>query len=144
MTWELKYPLLLAASYLWIGFVAAISFMEAWIKFRAPGVTRQIGLSIGRLVFKALNKVEWGFALAILLNLLLVKEPCWSGPALYFSLALVILLFQSFWILPALDARVELHLRYQAVPPSILHVLFIVLELLKVISLFTFSLQLLT
>jgi uncharacterized membrane protein (DUF485 family) len=37
--------------FLCIGFVGAISFMEAWIKFRAPGVTLSIGLGIGKLVF---------------------------------------------------------------------------------------------
>ena len=45
--------------FIWLGFVGAISFMEAWIKFQAPGVTLPVGLGIGRLVFAALNKVEW-------------------------------------------------------------------------------------
>jgi len=44
-----------------MGFVLSISFMEAWLKFQAEGVTQAIGLSIGRLVFGALNKVEWFF-----------------------------------------------------------------------------------
>lgn len=34
-----KYPLALSAVFLWISFVCAISFMEAWLKFRAPGIT---------------------------------------------------------------------------------------------------------
>ena len=51
MTTTLKYPLALAGVFLWIGFVSAISFMEAWLKFRAPGVTLTLGLGIGRLVF---------------------------------------------------------------------------------------------
>ena len=42
----------------WAGFVSAISFMEAWLKFQAEGVSREIGLSIGKLVFTALNRVE--------------------------------------------------------------------------------------
>ncbi|MDY0090288.1 MAG: hypothetical protein RBR78_07970, partial [Flavobacteriaceae bacterium] len=65
-----KMPIALTASFLWIGFVCAISFMEAWLKFRAPGVTIPLGLGIGRLVFNALNKVEWIFATAILGNIL--------------------------------------------------------------------------
>ena len=47
---------MMAASFLWIGFICAISFMETRLKFRAPGVTLPIGLSIGKLVFRALNK----------------------------------------------------------------------------------------
>lgn len=54
----IKFPISIIAVFLWLGFVFAISFMEAWIKFRAPGMTLQIGLGIGRLVFNALNKIE--------------------------------------------------------------------------------------
>ena len=42
----------------WLGFVLGISFLEAPLKFRAPGITRELGLGIGKLVFGALNKVE--------------------------------------------------------------------------------------
>jgi len=48
----------------WAGFVSSISFMEAWLKFQAPGVTLPIGLSIGKKVFTALNRMEWLFLLA--------------------------------------------------------------------------------
>ncbi|MGV0586336.1 hypothetical protein ABQE45_21590 [Mycobacteroides chelonae] len=51
----------------WLGLVVAISFIEAPLKFRAPGVTVQIGLGIGRLVFGALNAVEGVVALALVL-----------------------------------------------------------------------------
>ena len=47
-----------ALTFLWLGMVLAISFVEAPLKFRAPGVTLPIGLGIGRLVFRALNAVE--------------------------------------------------------------------------------------
>ena len=52
-----KMPIALICTFLWIGFVCAISFMEAWLKFRAPGISVPLGLGIGRLVFNALNKV---------------------------------------------------------------------------------------
>ena len=55
-----------ALTFVWLGMVLAISFLEAPLKFRAPNVTLQIGLGIGRLVFRALNTVEVGFALVIL------------------------------------------------------------------------------
>ena len=47
-----------AAVFVWLGMVLAISFLEAPLKFRAPGVTIQLGLAIGRLVFRALNICE--------------------------------------------------------------------------------------
>src|SRR4029078_7359155 len=49
--------------------VLAISFLEAPLKFRAPGVTVPIGLGIGRLVFRALNIVELILAPTVMLGL---------------------------------------------------------------------------
>ena len=53
-----------AATFVWLGMVLAISFLEAPLKFRAPGVTIPIGLGIGRLVFRALNSAEVILAVA--------------------------------------------------------------------------------
>jgi uncharacterized membrane-anchored protein len=44
-----------AVVFVWVGMVLATSFLEAPLKFRAPNVTLQIGLGIGRLVFRALT-----------------------------------------------------------------------------------------
>lgn len=43
---------------LWLGFVLAISGMEAWLKFRTLFVPRPLLLDVGRTVFPALNAVE--------------------------------------------------------------------------------------
>ena len=48
-----------------IGAIVAISFLEAPLKFQAPGITIPLGLGIGRLVFTALN-ILTGVALAVL------------------------------------------------------------------------------
>ncbi|WP_205786733.1 hypothetical protein [Specibacter cremeus] len=50
--------LLTALPFVWFGMIAAISFIETPLKFRAPGMTHALGVGIGRLVFKALNWVE--------------------------------------------------------------------------------------
>ncbi|MBK0422599.1 hypothetical protein JD292_11005 [Leucobacter sp. CSA2] len=49
---------------LWFGMIAAISFIEAPLKFQAPGITIPLGLGIGRLVFAALNIAEGAILLA--------------------------------------------------------------------------------
>ena len=54
-----------AATWVWLGMVLAISFLEAPLKFRAPGVTLQLGLGIGRLVFRALNTCEAVLAVVV-------------------------------------------------------------------------------
>lgn len=50
-----------AAVFVWLGMVLAISFLEAPLKFRAPGVTLAVGVGIRRVVFRALNTCEWSW-----------------------------------------------------------------------------------
>ena len=98
-----KYPFALASALFWMGAVCAISFLEAWLKFRAPGVSLSIGLGIGRLVFSVLNKVEWILA-AIAVSNLVVGSADFAGRwqlNLVF-IAVAILIAQTFWLLPAL------------------------------------------
>jgi hypothetical protein len=136
-----KHPLALSAALLWIGFVVAISFMEAWLKFQAPGITLELGLGIGRLVFAALNKVEWTFAIAIIVDQVVNKSRLLRSSNSWFFIPLVLLLIQTIWILPALDARAELHLQRAPVPPSSLHFYYVGMELIKVICLVGFTIK---
>ncbi len=138
---SVKKPISLIATFLWIGFVCAISFMEAWLKFRAPGITLPLGLGIGRLVFDALNKVEWVFALAILVSGLMVKEKCLSLRTIAFAIPFGLLIIQTIWTLPALDARAELYITDQPVPPSNLHFYYVAMEGFKVASLILFGIK---
>ena len=46
------------ATLMWMGYVFAISGMEAWLKFKAPFCPRAYKLDIGRTIFPALNAVE--------------------------------------------------------------------------------------
>ncbi len=137
-----KYPLALTATLLWVGFVSAISFMEAWLKFRAPGVSLPIGLGIGRLVFSALNKVEWGIAIAIIANYIFKKGFIRGVDILFFCIPFIILIIQTCWLLPALDARVELYIQAKEVAPSNMHFYYIGMEVIKVTCLIIFGISL--
>ena len=53
-------------SFVWIGFLLAISFMEAWVKFRAVSLDLPTALDLGVHVFGALNMVERFFSVALL------------------------------------------------------------------------------
>jgi uncharacterized membrane protein (DUF485 family) len=130
-----KSPIIVVSIFLWIGFVCAISFMEAWLKFRAPGISVGLGLGIGRLVFNALNKVEWILALVILVNLFLTQQKLISFQQFLFFAPFILLIIQTVWLLPALDARAELHIQNQEVPPSTLHFYYVGVEIIKVASL---------
>ncbi|GAB4291892.1 MAG: hypothetical protein Kow0098_11510 [Ignavibacteriaceae bacterium] len=139
MIYQVKYPYALAAIFIWIGFVGAISFMEAWLKFRAPGITLPLGLGIGRLVFNALNKVEWALAIIVLLNLILAKSEILTLKNLAYFIPVIIIVLQTFWLLPKLDARAELYITGQTVPESNIHFGYVVLEFIKVVCLIIYG-----
>ena len=134
----------IALTFIWIGFVCAISFMEAWLKFQAPGITLELGLGIGKLVFNALNKVEWVLAIIILIKAIWSGEKLLKGKNLLITLIATILALQSFWLLPALFERANMHIESQNVSSnSIAHYTYIIVEVIKVISLTIFGVSLL-
>jgi ABC-type transport system involved in multi-copper enzyme maturation permease subunit len=141
MSIVVKDPLAVAAIYLWIGFVCAISFMEAGLKFKAPGVNMQIGLGIGRLVFSALNKTEWVFAIAIFFSFFITKQSLFSINNLFYYIPFILLFIQTIWLLPALDKRAEMRINGMEVEASSLHIYYVVVEVIKVISLLIFSVK---
>ena len=134
---NLVHILIILVTFVWAGFVGAISFMEAWLKFRAPGVTLRIGLSIGRKVFTALNRMVIVFA-GVIFILLSQKSFLTVGEWLI-AVPLAMLVLQSLLLLPILNSRTDAILRYENVGPSRVHFYFIAAELLKVIFLFAFG-----
>ena len=139
-----KFQLAIISVFLWIGFVCAISFMEAWLKFSAPGVTIPIGLGIGRLVFSALNKVEWLLGLLIIGNLIVSKNKLATFSNLLYFIPILLLVLQTFWLLPALDARAEISIQGQIPPASTLHYYFVGIEIIKIGCLTIFGIKLFT
>ena len=136
-----NWQIALSIIFIWAGFVSAISFMEAWLKFRAPGVTLPVGLSIGRLIFKALNKVEWVFGIIVLL-LLYTGENYELAELTLLFLPVLILLMQTIWLLPAMNKRAEQIISGAEVPRSNLHFYYIGAELIKLMSLVMFGVSL--
>jgi len=125
--------LAVAAVFVWLGMVTAISFIEAPLKFRASGVTLPIGLSIGRLVFRALNSAEAVLAAIAVLAIALGNVPAPALPAV--AAAVAVLFFQLALVRPALTRRSDRVLAGQDAPRSAGHHVYIALELVKVIAL---------
>jgi hypothetical protein len=122
-----------AVLFIWVGMVLAISFVEAPLKFRAPGVTVQIGLGIGRLVFRALNTAELVFALVLVVAACVGPVP--GGAIVAGAVAVVLLLAQLALVRPRLNRRSDLVLAGEDAPRSNAHHAYIALELAKVIAL---------
>lgn len=139
----LKHSLALSFTFLWIGFVCAISFMEAWLKFQAPGISLEEGLSIGNLVFGALNKVECVIAIIMAIDLFLLRKGERMQWHIVFLIPVALLLIQTIWALPELGKRVELILQGIKPPPSNIHFFYVGMELIKVVSLTILGVRLL-
>lgn len=135
-----KSPFILQSTiFIWIGFVCAISFMEAWLKFRAPNVTLPIGLGIGKLIFSALNKVEW--TLCGILLCALFYQSSKLTKSLFLSIPVLILIVQTLWLLPLLNERADALIQGKSVAPSWIHFYYVASELIKVIFLFILGLK---
>ncbi|WP_267615961.1 hypothetical protein [Gordonia bronchialis] len=126
---------LIAVTFLWLGMVIAISFIEAPLKFRAPGVTIPIGLGIGRLVFRALNTVE--AICAIVVVVAAVVAGGWTGAAVPVTagVAVIALVVQLVGVRPMLTRRSDQVLAGHEGPRSRTHFVYVGLELVKVIAL---------
>ncbi|MGP4057117.1 hypothetical protein ACTWP6_20235 [Mycobacterium sp. 4D054] len=113
--------------------VLAISFLEAPLKFRAPGVTLQIGLGIGRLVFRALNVCEGVLAAAAVVATVIAGGP--TAALVLLAVAAVMLAAQMVFVRPALTRRSDQVLAGAEGPRSRAHYGYVGLELVKVIAL---------
>ncbi|MGH2643485.1 MAG: hypothetical protein ACRDE2_06020 [Chitinophagaceae bacterium] len=126
---------MIIACFLWAGFMGAISFMESWLKFRAEGVQVATGLSIGRLIFKALNRVEWIYLIILWGGYILAKPSPLPKDAIAYFILSVIMLIQTIFLLPAMDKRAVAKINGQKLGSSSLHIWYPGLELLKFIIL---------
>lgn len=130
-----------AAALLWLGMVLAISFLEAPLKFRTPGLDLPTGLAIGRIVFRALNRVEMVWAVIIAAALLV--EPPALTPLIAGIAALSLLIVQLGVIRPALNRRSNHVLAGSDAPRSSPHHAYVALEMAKAIALIILSASLL-
>jgi hypothetical protein len=90
----------------YLGILLAISFTEAWVKFRAPLLQRHVGFDVGRHVFAALNTIEFILCLAMITVLFIhesdqPKEEMWAIPT---ALSLIVVLDIGF-LTPQLELR---------------------------------------
>ena len=131
-----------AVIFVWLGMVLAISFLEAPLKFRAPSVTVQIGLGIGRLVFRALNTVEACFATVVVAIVAAVPTPARTTAAA--SIAVAALAVQLIAVRPALTRRSDSVLAGDDGPRSHAHYGYVGLEAVKVMALLAAGILLLT
>nr|WP_203610157.1 hypothetical protein [Streptomyces sp. SID8111] len=121
--------------------VLAISFLEAPLKFRAPGVTVPLGLGIGRIVFRALNIAE--AALGVLVVVAVATGGPDAGVIVPTALAVAVLAVQLGVVRPRLNRRSDRVLAGEQVPRSSAHLYYVALEVIKTVVLLVLGVLLL-
>lgn len=134
---DIPKTILITGSFIWVGLICGISFLESWLKFQAPGMTLELGVAIGRLVFSALNKVE--IVLAGIISISWWKiyhgHQVSNSTVFLIGLTLIVLMVQTLVLLPAMDKRAILRLLGQGLETSFLHIYYVAGEMFKVICL---------
>lgn len=131
---------MLMTVFVWAGMLLGISFLEAPLKFQAPSVTLAIGLGIGKLVFGTLNKIEIFYCISLVIMGLLVKPSSMFRYMLGFIA--VILIVQTFWLLPVLDNRAEIIISGGVPSEKSPHFIYVAAEAVKLICLITAAFRL--
>lgn len=125
--------LLIAQALFWLGLLVGVAFLATPIKFLAPSLELPVALDVGRQTFAAFNTLE------LLLGLMLTLTAWFryragvnaSGTLLSSCSLLALVLLQSLWLLPVLDARVAIILQGGTPPPASLHLLYIGVDVIK-------------
>jgi len=131
----------IAATFVWLGMVLAISFLEAPLKFRASGVTLPIGVGIGRLVFRALNASE--ALLAAVWLVAAIAGPVRAPAVMAGALPIAVLVLQVAVVRPRLSGHSDAVIAGSRIRRSSSHYAYVATEIVKVAALATAGLLLL-
>ncbi|MEV6737133.1 hypothetical protein AB0N14_09425 [Streptomyces sp. NPDC051104] len=134
-----------AVVFVWLGMVLAISFLEAPLKFRAPGVTVPIGLGIGRPVFRALNLAEAVWAVVVIAAVAAGGPP--TGVVVLTVCVVALLAVQLGLVRPLMNRRsdrVPAGETGEDASRSRAHLYYVALESLKVVGLIALGVGVLT
>jgi hypothetical protein len=94
----------------------AISFMEAWVRLKAPLLRKNIAVDVGRHIFAALNAVEFGLAGAFWITRYTKGS---SNSSALPAVATAVLLLLAFFLLPMIFLRAKQKIVYEAGPLEI-------------------------
>ena len=120
-----------AVALVWLGIVLGVAFLATPVKFAAPSLDLPTALEVGRVTFGLLARVEWVFAVVLLIATRVsgVRLP-WSAFVVF-----AIIVLESVWLLPALGARSDVIIAGGITPPSSLHHVFVLGKAIECLAL---------
>lgn len=128
---------LVTLSLVWAGMLLGVSFLATPAKFLAPSLTLPVALDIGRQTFGLFSMVETFGAVALVGLAALCRHE--RLILLFAVLTGSLVALESIWVLPALDARVEIILQGGSLEQSALHKLYVAFEAIKLLLLFAIA-----
>lgn len=112
--------------------IVGVSGLATPVKFTAPSLTLPVALDVGRVTFRLFSRVEWGFALVlVVLGFAAQIRLLWPVT----GLVVAVIVLQAMWLLPALDARTASVIAGATLPPSALHAWYVAAEVTKLVAL---------
>lgn len=121
--------LLSIGALLWAGMIIGISFLESWVKFKTPTISRLVGLEVGRTVFNYFHQVQ--IVLLFLFIVLYVLRESSLLDNVLFGTLISVLILQVFWVFPILCQRVDDLAKGKKLPHSYAHAVYGIGELVK-------------
>lgn len=120
---------------LWAGVSIGGNIIAAVAKFQVQGPGLKTFLQIGQAQFSWLSSMEWVFALFLILILLNYMR----GAVFLFTIPIVIFAIQYLFLMPILDERTVRIISGEAITDSSMHLIFVIAEVVKLLSLLTIS-----
>lgn len=122
-----------ALALVWAGMLIGVSFLATPVKFLAPSLTLPVALDVGRQTFGVFSLVE--IALALVLGSAAIFSRRERNILIAAMLVSTFVALEVVWLLPVLDARVEVILNGGTPEESRLHSLYIIFESAKLLLL---------
>eukprot|EP01100_Stratorugosa_tubuloviscum_P007221 TRINITY_DN3022_c0_g3_i1.p1 TRINITY_DN3022_c0_g3~~TRINITY_DN3022_c0_g3_i1.p1 ORF type:complete len:216 (+),score=49.39 TRINITY_DN3022_c0_g3_i1:52-699(+) len=131
---------------IWTGMILGISFLEAWIKFKAVLLDKRVGFDVGRTVFCAFQKIEI-ISIFFIFQLKFYQYFINQIELSIFAkenFVFLLVFLQTFILLPTLDIHAlqtikGFDIKFSKIP----HLLYVLFELIKVILLSLNAIQIL-
>ncbi|HRD71018.1 MAG TPA: hypothetical protein PK657_12835 [Legionella sp.] len=131
--------LLSIGALLWAGMIIGISFLESWVKFKTPTLSKLVGLEVGRTVFHSFHQVQ--IALLFFLIVVYVLHAPSLLNSMFFGILISVVLLQVFWVFPILCQRVDELAKGKKPPYSFAHTVYGIGELVKFFVLLALGIQ---